>query len=302
MEGVPGLCLPADLPHPAHTAEESGGSSAGGANSTLAAEEELVPRTGRPTSGSPEDPAPSPGPDSAADIADSASLAERSAPDCVAIIRRTGTQAGPSDRAAALVASSRRVSTCESYNSRLVGFFLLHWCESHGVDPRSAPVHHIAVFLIDLFDKGRSISTIRGHRSAIVAIHSGFADGTCVSTAPCLSNLIRALFLKRPPVRKLLPSWSLPAVLEALTKAPFEPLAEASLRDLTIVFLVAIASGQRRSVLHALSSASGHIRWERSGVRLIPNPYYIAKNQTVSSHPVEIFYSTYLGPLLCIRG
>ena len=60
VEGVPGLCLPADLPHPAHTAEESGGSSAGGANSTLVAEEELVPQTDRPTSGSPEDPAPSP--------------------------------------------------------------------------------------------------------------------------------------------------------------------------------------------------------------------------------------------------
>ena len=150
-----------------------------------------------------------------------------------------------------------------------------HWCESHGVDPRSAPVHHIADFLIALFDKGRSISAIRGHRSAIAAIHSGFADGTCVSTALCLSNLIRALFLKHLPVRKLLPSWSLPAVLEALTKAPFEPLAEASLRDLTIKTV--------------LSSAPGHIRWERSGVRLIPNPSYIAKNQTASSPLVEIF-------------
>ena len=71
---------------------------------------------------------------------------------------------------------------------------------------------------------------------------------------------MRALFLQRPPVRKLLPSWSLPTVLEALSKAPFEPLAEASLRNLTIktAFLVAIASGQRRSALHALSSAPGH--------------------------------------------
>ena len=289
VEGVPGLCLPADLPHPTHTTEDSGGSSAGGANSTLVAEEELVPRTGRPTSGSPVDPAPSARPDSAADIADSAPTAERAAPDCVAIIRRTGTPAGLSDRVAALVASSRRVSTCETYNSRLAGF--LHWCESHGVDPRSAPVHHIADFLIALFVKGRTISTIKGHRSAIAAIHSGFADGTCVSTAPCLSNIMRALFLQRPPVCKLLPSWSLPTILEALSKAPFEPLAEASLRNLTIktVFLVAIASGQRRSALHALSSVLGHIRWERTGVRLIPNPSYIAKNQTASSAPVEIF-------------
>ena len=59
----------------------------------------------------------------------------------------------------------------------------------------------------------------------------------------------------------------------------FEALAEAALRDETIkmVFLMAIASGQRRSALHALSAAPGLIRWERGGVRLIPNPSYVVK-------------------------
>ena len=96
-------------------------------------------------------------------------------------------------------------------------------------------------------------------------------------------------FLERPPARKFLPTWSLPCVLEALAKAPFEPLAEASLRDVTIktVFLMAIASGHRRS---ALPAAPGHFRWD--GVRLIPNPSYVAKNQTASSKPVEIFLSS----------
>ena len=289
MVGVPGLCLPADLPHSPRTGEDSGGSGVGGANSTVMAEEELVPRPDRPVSGVPEDSAPSPGLDSAADIAGPASSAERPAPDCLAIIRKASTQAGLSDRAAALVASSRRESTCESYNSRLAGFF--QWCNSHGVDPRTASISQIADFLITLFDKGRLISTIRGYRSAIAAIHNDFYDGTCVSTAPCLGNLVRALFLKRPPACKLLPTWSLPAVLEALAKPPFEPLAEASLRDVTIkmVFLVAIASGQHRSALHAFSTAPGHVRWERTGVHLIPNPLYIAKNQTASSAPVEVF-------------
>ena len=132
-------------------------------------------------------------------------------------------------------------------------------------------------FLIALFDKGRSVSTVNGYRSAIAAFHTGFADGSRFSTAPSLSGLVRAFFLKRPPARKPLPAWSLPGVLEALGIAPFEPLAEASLRDVTIktVFLMAIASGQRRSALHALSAAPGHIRWERGGVRLIPNPSLI---------------------------
>ena len=99
-------------------------------------------------------------------------------------------------------------------------------------------------------------------------------------------------FLERPPARKFLPTWSLPCVLEALAKAPFEPLAEASLRDVTIktVFLMAIASGHRRSALRALPAAPGHIRWD--GVRLIPNPSYVAKNQTASSKPVKIFLSS----------
>ena len=108
-----------------------------------------------------------------------------------------------------------------------------------------------------------------------------------------VSDWLGARFcLERPPARKFLPTWSLPCVLEALAKAPFEPLAEASLRDVTIktVFLMAIASGHRRSALRALPAAPGHTRWD--GVRLIPNPSYVAKNQTASSKPVEIFLSS----------
>ena len=80
-------------------------------------------------------------------------------------------------------------------------------------------------------------------------------------------------------------------VLRVLMGAPFEPMAKASLRNLTLktAFLVAIASGQRVSTLRALCLDQGHIRWETSGVRLIPRPGFIAKNQTESSNPVEIF-------------
>ena len=264
-------------------------SGMGATNSTLVAEEELVPRPDRPPSRIPEDPADSPGPDRSADLGGDTPETGRAPPDCMAIVREANIQAGLSERAAALIAGSRRESTCDTYNSRLAGYF--QWCDSHGVDPRSAPVTQVVDFLITLFDKGREVSTICGYRSAIAAIHTGFSDGTCVSSAPCLGKLLRALYLKRSPVRKLLPSWSLPSVLEALVKPPFEPLAEASLRDVTVktVFLLAIASGQRRNALHALSTAPVHMRWERSGVRLIPNPSYIAKMQTAASGPVEMF-------------
>ena len=168
---------------------------------------------------------------------------------------------------------------------------IFSWCEETGLDPRSASLSRMADFFIHLFDKGLALPTIRAYRSAIAVIHKGFDDGTIVSNAPTLTKLFKAFFLSRPPKRRLLPSWSLPKVLEALAAPPFEPLATASIMNLTVktVFLMAVASGHRRSTLHALSAASGHIRWERDGVRLIPRPDFIAKNQSASSRPVEIF-------------
>ena len=49
------------------------------------------------------------------------------------------------------------------------------------------------------------------------------------------------------------PSWNLSMVLHQLTKAPFEPIKEASLKRLTFktVFLLALASGKHRSEIHA---------------------------------------------------
>ena len=57
----------------------------------------------------------------------------------------------------------------------------------------------------------------------------------------------------RPKGRRGIPSWNLSLVLYQLTKAPFEPLKEASLKHLTFktVFLLALASGKRRSEIHA---------------------------------------------------
>ena len=73
--------------------------------------------------------------------------------------------------------------------------------------------------------------------------------------------------------------------------APFEPLHKISLKHLSMktAFLIALASGQRVSSLHALSAEEGHIRSERSGVCLVPSPGFIAKNQTPSSGSIEIF-------------
>ena len=141
------------------------------------------------------------------------------------------------------------------------------------------------------------------YRSAIASCHTGFVDGSLVTNSPILSRLFRVFFLKRLSVRTLLPAGSLPAVLRALALEPFEPFHKASLHNLTIntVLLVAIVSGHRISTFHALSVESGHFCWEPSGVRLVPKPEFIAKNQKSSSPLVENFPTFYL-LLLVNRG
>ena len=68
--------------------------------------------------------------------------------------------------------------------------------------------------------------------------------------------------MRRPRCQSLLPLWGLPAVLQALSRDPFEPMYKASLHHLAlkIVLLVAFASGHRVSTLQALSVEPGYIR------------------------------------------
>ena len=74
-----------------------------------------------------------------------------------------------------------------------------------------------------------------------------------VSKDENLTRLLDSFHRDRPKGRRGIPSWNLSLVLHQLTKAPFEPLKEASLKHLTFktVFLLALGSGKPRSEIHA---------------------------------------------------
>ena len=165
-------------------------------------------------------------------------------------------------RAADFATFSLGSSTRCTYDARLAVFF--KWCAQSSSDPSTASLWCIADFLISIFDRNWSLPTIRGYRSAIASFHAGFPDGSTVSISPFISRLMRSFFLKRPPSPSLVPSWSLPSVLRTLASSPFEPLHKASLFNLTftMVFLIAVASGQCSSSLQALSIEPGHLHWE----------------------------------------
>ena len=71
----------------------------------------------------------------------------------------------------------------------------------------------------------------------------------------CFSLLTQSLFLKNPPIRKKIPSWSMDAALETFSTQRFG-LSHAEKTDLFLktLFLVALASGNRASELGQLDA------------------------------------------------
>ena len=208
--------------------------------------------------------------------------------DCLAVIRQSLVSQGLSGDAADLASRSRRSSTLGMYSARLRIF--REWCNVRTFSPSSAPVGAVADFLTEQFKAGKAISTVRGFRSAIAAVHRGFSDGSSVSDSGPLEQLVRGMFLERPTIRNLAPPWNMQLVLETLAKPPFEPLSTCPMKELSIktAFLLSAASARRRGAIHALSLREGHIRFDTSGVRLVPDPSFIAKNQTLDFLPEPI--------------
>ena len=92
--------------------------------------------------------------------------------------------------------------------------------------------------------------------------------------------MIMSMELQRPRLTPVLPQWDLGIVPEALSKPPYEPLREASLKHLTLktVFLLARASGGRLSKLQALVFDPQYIQFKPKGT-LYFTPEFIRKNQ-----------------------
>ena len=94
---------------------------------------------------------------------------------------------------------------------------------------------------------------------------------------------MRNFSLERPRQKVLVPQWNHGLVLSALTLTPFEPAEEVDLKFLSYkcCFLLALASGRRRSEIHAFSTSSSCLRFskDKSSVTLLTDPAFLGKNQ-----------------------
>ena len=176
---------------------------------------------------------------------------------------------GFSEAVAARIEAPERRSTRSVYEAKWTIF--TKWCLSNQVDFRAPPLKAIADFLLHLFQDWKlQPGTIDGYRSAIA---DKLGNSTVnVSKDENLTRLLDSFHRYRPKGRRGIPSWNLSLVLHQLTKAPFEPIKQASLKHLTFktVFLLALGSGKRWSEIHAWLQTSDT---SQTGLRCLCTPH-----------------------------
>ena len=208
-------------------------------------------------------------------------------PTCLAPRASAIKEQGFSEAVAARIEAPQRRSTRSVYEAKWTIF--KKWCLSNQVDFRAPPLKAIADFLLHLFqDKQLPPGTIDGYRSAIA---DKLGNSTInVSKDENLTRLLDSFHRDRPKGRRGIPSWNLSLVLHQLTKAPFEPLKEASLKHLTFktVFLLALGSGKRRSEIHAWLHKNIRHQSDWSKVSLYPSPSFLSKNQLAKEGPDSV--------------
>ena len=152
------------------------------------------------------------------------------------------------------------------------------WCSQWKVDPFTASVAVVGDFLLHMYDQKLAISTLEGYRMAIantLRAMSNVEVGRCDTLKARIRNLqIDRVRTRRPP-----PDWDLSLVLHWLRLPPFEPLRSCSLQFFTwkTVFLLAFASGKRRSELHAFLFATFARAEDWSSVSFSVSPSFLAK-------------------------
>ena len=179
------------------------------------------------------DPTESAQPVNTAFQSDPSQQTDKSKSPCMAPRATAIKEQGFSEAVAARIEAPQRGSTRSVYEANGT-----KWCITNQVDFRTPPVKSVTDFLMYLFeDRNLQPSTIDGYRSAI-AYKLGNSPLN-ISKNENLTRLLDSFHRDRPKGRRGIPSWNLSLVLHQLTKAPFEPIKEASLKHLTFktVFL-----------------------------------------------------------------
>ena len=157
---------------------------------------------------------------------------------------------------------------------------IMTWCHHYHITLKARHIPGCLNVMADLLSRSNQV------QSTEWSLHPQVFKQICRKWFTPLHNadlhrLLSSFHRDRPKSSRNLPKWNLSVVLNELTKAPFEPMKDSDLKHLTLktAFLLALASGKRRSEIHAwvASKVANLGQWEK--VVLFPSSDFIAKNQ-----------------------
>ncbi len=172
---------------------------------------------------------------------------------------------------------ARATSTSAVYDSKWKLFQI--FCEERTINPFGAGAPTVADFLQWVFDtREASVRTIQGYRSAIAAKLKA-ASGYDPGQDPQLSILMKSFLRTRPVPDRTIVHWDLNVVLHFFKWGKWKNTDLLLPKEITLkcVFLLALASGKRRSELHALDNVLFTTGADRSRVVLKPRADFLGK-------------------------
>ena len=176
---------------------------------------------------------------------------------------------------------SRVRSTNMTYESKWKLFN--EFCSRRNTDPFTVSSPVVANFLMELArDRSLSYSTLAGYRSAISRVII-LTTGEDLSLCPVLNQLMKSFKRSQPVSAMRIPAWDFSVVLNYLLSVNNN---SCDLKTLTMktVFLLALASGDRKSALAALSRSKIRVLADMIVVphvdRYVPKSYFVKKNTT----------------------
>ena len=200
-------------------------------------------------------------------------------PDTVVASNRVALKAEISNR----ISAPQRPSTRKNYDSKVSAFN--DWCSRKNIKLNELVIEHVLDFLHDQFLANKAPSTIDGYRAAL---RDGFPQ-LGLGSDERVSRLLRSFHRDKPRALKVCPPWDLQLVLQVLTGGSFEPIELVDMKFVTLktAFLLAFASGSRRSEIHAWMKDGVSFSSKYTKVHLKACPTFLAKNQSASSAAMD---------------
>ena len=291
----PDVCFPASTDHPFDTGQDERVQGDIDSSHPLLVQGSLVTRTPADVSSGASTPSSASEYGERPDHRQEPAIFAEAQADSMAYLRNTFQGQGTDHTLAEFICGSWRDSTKNQYTCAWRTWS--EWCGGHALSRTTPTVGQFVNYLWFLFnEKSLAWSTIRLHRAAIAMIVDPLTK-TPLSQHPMISRFMKAVYLARPPARKVKPIWNVSSVLVMLrTWGNPEDLTRAKL-TWRLAMLLALASARRASDLSLLDIDDKNLLKSDDSWRL--SLVFGAKQDRPGHLPQDIVISKQVSRELC---